>query len=309
MNRRRGAALKPTKTELGRFVRAQRLKLGLTQDDVGKGSRTSQNLISQIEDGIRTILKDSQAEGIARVLGCGLHELRARLPAKPPEPLPTTELGLLIRARREALGLSIEQFAKKMKMDVSETRAFELRKSPTIHYGSVRPLAAALSMEVALIAPFSGHQKSRAKGELGTLVRTRRKELCLNPGKLAKKVGVSRQMIDQIELGRVSLVNSDPLVKKLARALKIEVGELEAVRPKTKPANGHTETLGAFLLSKRKKLRLTQKQLSELSGLSVGIISPVESGDYRHRLSGRSLKKWRKGLNNCRIPENLISPA
>ena len=274
--------MQPCQTELGRFVRERRLALGMGQialdERTGLGSR-----ISMIEIGKRQYLNDDQLCRLAKALQCDEEELRSRMPVKPVAK-PKTELGHFIHARREELGLSIQAFAKKMGIMVYQAKKLENGKHKHLIYARASRLARVLELDPSALARFMGPGQKDATSELGILMRKRRKELSMSAIELAKKLGVSRQFVDNIEYGRNNLSQSDDLLKRLAEALELDVSVLEAVRSKRKPGSGRkslscTSTpLGILIRQKRMEQDLTAKMLAGRAGVCTLTISHIETG-------------------------------
>lgn len=224
-----GVGMTSSKTELGKFIRSRRLELNLRQVPLSKLICVGGNHISMIELGKRKYLNDRQLDRLAKALQCDPEELRKRMPVKHTAQ-PKTELGKLIRSRREELSLSLSDFAKKLRMTPRQAGKLEMRRSPTIRCKLVKPLASALDLKPTTLAKFAGITRKQNKSELGQLVRTRRKELGISAGALAEKLDVSRQFVNQIELGRCRLSNNDDMIARLAKILELDRNELEAVR-------------------------------------------------------------------------------
>lgn len=298
-----GIGMTPSKSELGSYIRSRRLKLELRQFTLAKKCGFAQNFISQLEIGISKYLKDRHLERLAKALQCDIEELRKRMPVKS-DLQPKTELGKLIRSRREELGVSLSALAKKLRITPQQAKNLELRKSPTIRYELVQPLASALDLEPTTLAKFAGTTRKQSKSELGQLIRTRRKELGISTGALAKKLDVSPQFVNQIEFGKCPLSENHDMIARLAKILELDVNELEAVRPtrKLKQMN-NTNTLGGFLAAKRLELRLSQRQLCERAKIGSNVISGVETG--RFHPNPNLLEKLAKALD-CQIPPELI---
>jgi len=305
-----GLGMTPSKTELGSFIRARRLELDLRQVPLAEQCGIYQNDISHIEIGTRKYLDDDILNKLATALQCDVEELRKRMLIKPVKPVvqPTTEVGKLIRARREELGLTIEVFAKNLKIDPKKANLFEVRKSPTIHYEFLKPLAVVLKLDSSVLSRFVGNTRKQTKSELGQLVRSRRKELGLSLSGLADKMNVSRQFVNQIEFGQARLSTNDEMVARLAQALEIDVNKLDVVRPKRRlrtSMNGDN-SLGQFLAAKRVDLRLSQRELGELADFTVSQIGGLEKD--RLRVSADRLNMLSKVLK-CEIPQDLIPPS
>ena len=139
-------AMMPCKTELGSFIRARRLELDIRQVPLAKRARLARNMVSMIEIGTRKYLNDRQLERLAKALQCDPEELHERMPVKHTAQ-PRTELGKLIRSRREELGLSLRAFGKKLRMTPQQAKCLEVKKAKSISYGLLKPLANALDLD------------------------------------------------------------------------------------------------------------------------------------------------------------------
>lgn len=298
-----GVGMTPSKTELGRFIRSRRLELNLRQGPLAKQVGISQTVISGWEIGNRNYLNDRQLSDLAKALQVEVDELRKRMPVKPGSE-PKTELGKLIRSRREELGLSLSAFANKLGVTPQQAKKLELKKNPNILYSLVSALASSLDLQPSIIAKFAGATRKQSSSELGQLVRLRRKELGISTCALAKKLNVSRQLVNQIEFGWCPLSESDEMIARLAQILELEVSQLEAVRPKRRLKQvSPTNPLGRFLVSKRFELKLTQREVAEKANMSVHAVCGIERGTYRP--SGFVLGKISKALE-CEIPAELV---
>lgn len=220
-----GVGMTPTTSEFGGFIRDRRLELNLGQVLLAKKTGLTQNLVSMIEIGERKYLNDRQLERFAKALQRDVEELRKRMPVKRVAQ-PTTELGKLIRLRREELGMNIGVFAQKLKMTPKRAKRLEIRKNPSIRYDFVKPLAAVLDLDLSVLGKFAGTTRKETKSKLGQLVRTRRKELAMRIEDLAQKLGVSRQFVNQIEFGHCRLSNNGQMIAKLAQVLNLDVNKL-----------------------------------------------------------------------------------
>lgn len=302
-----GVGMTPSTSEFGNFIRARRLELDLRQVLLAKKAGLAKNLVSMIEIGTRKYLNDRQLERLAKALQCDIAELRKRMPVKRITQ-PTTELGKLIRSRREKLGLSLSAFAKKIKLTTQRAKHLEVRKNPSIRYSSVKPLATALDLDPSVLGKFVGTTQKETVSELGQLIRSRRKELLMSINILAKKLKVSRQFVNQIEFGQCRLIENDEMIAQLAQVLELDINQLEAVRPERRLKKmENTNSLGKFLSAKRLELRLTQREVSERAEIRSNVVSGVETG--RVHPSPNLLKKFTTVLN-CQIPPELIpSPS
>src|SRR3989344_8691529 len=176
-----GVGMTPSRTKFGSFIRTRRLALDIRQVQLAKKAGLVQTMVSLIEVGRRKHLNDRQLERLAKALQCDTEELRKRMPVKHIAQ-PTTKLGKLIRSRREELSLSLSAFAKKMKMTLERAEYLEVRKSPSIRYRLVKPLATVLDLDPSVLSKFAGKTQKETVSELGRLIRSRRKELGMSIG-------------------------------------------------------------------------------------------------------------------------------
>lgn len=77
-----GACMKPSKTELGKFIRARRLRLDLRQAQVAQRTGIPQSSYSALELGKRKYLNTEQMKHLATVLECAPADLYVMLPKK-----------------------------------------------------------------------------------------------------------------------------------------------------------------------------------------------------------------------------------
>lgn len=303
-----GVAMAPSKTEFGKFIRARRLELNLQQtvlnQRIPRASGTNR-LISQLETGARKYVYPDQLDALAKELQVEPEELRKYMAVRPGSQ-PRTELGRLIRSRREELGLSLSAFATKMSMTLQKAKALEVKKSPTIRYGMIQQLADTLELHPSVLVPFVGITRKGTESKLGRLVRNRRKELGMTTSMLAERLSVSRQWVDRIEFETCCLSNSNEMIVKLAQILALDVNKLEAVRPARKlRETSTTSPLGRFLIARRLELHLSQREVAKRVEISQSFLSSVEKG--QRRASPCLLDKLTKVLD-CHIPPELIVP-
>ncbi len=141
---------------------------------------------------------------------------------------------------------------------------------------------------------------------LGRLINSRRIELNMSQVDVAKKIGVSRQYVSLIEKGKVSLVDSNEVVKKLANVLQLEVERLKRLRKKRKNLKvKSTDPLCKFLYERRLELGLPRKDLNRLLGHKEksNLIFGLESGEWRPGI--KLISRLEKVLS-CKIPDELI---
>ncbi|TSC53969.1 MAG: hypothetical protein LiPW31_271 [Microgenomates group bacterium LiPW_31] len=301
-----GVGMTPSKTELGRLLRTRRFGLGLTQAQVAKLSGIRQNYYSGLETGKRIYLMAKTLEGLAKAFRCDPAEFENFIPQRAePKTEPRTELARLIHSRREQLGLTLQDFAERMGVSHYYAKYFLEGKCRSIGYGTLKSLAKVLQLETASLSKFLAAIRKQTNSRLGQLVRSRRRELGLSTIELAKELRVSRQLVTQIELGQCPLNRNDVMIGRLAKVLKLDVTELQAVRPKRRLKRKMAEltTLGGFVVARRQELVLTQSELARRAQIAPSMVCVIERGTYN---PGRmTLEKISKALE-CQIPPELI---
>jgi transcriptional regulator with XRE-family HTH domain len=151
----------------------------------------------------------------------------------------------------------------------------------TLTYDAARKLAQALKIGLSRFQVFytSACRYRPTGSDLGAFVRQRRTHLGLAQADLAKALGVSKNAVSLIELGKFSMVETDP--SPLAAALKVPPEELLKRLDARKLARHTRDTaLGQFLTSRRRELGLTLKALAEISGTSISTVYSIERDGY-----------------------------
>lgn len=220
-----GIGMTPSKTAFGKFIRERRIELGLSQMRVAKILQMSQSDYSNFEVG-NCYPWPKRLAGMAQVLNLELSQLESLIPQRQPTQ-PKTNFGFFIKNRREQLGLSMEDFAKKLKVNINRAKNLEIGNNDGISYDFLNQLAEALELELSALSQFVGTRAKRTNGGLGELIRARRKELGLSITQLGKKLQRTRQLISQIELGHSKLSRSRVFVERLAEVLNLEVTMLQ----------------------------------------------------------------------------------
>lgn len=298
-----GIGMAPSKTELGKFIRERRLKIGFTQQTLAKRIRIKQNILSAIEVGTREYIKEKLLKRLAEALNCDCADLSRLTPVKK-SAQPKTERGKFIRSRREELGLTYSVFARRMKKSLAQAKHAELNKNPAMQYSTAKVMARALRIDLSVLSKFMTKEFKQTANKLGQLIRTRRKALGMSSGELARKTGTKPQMINQIEHGQCPLCESGKLIKRLTKALKLKRGVLEAVLPARKLKKVVIATpLGEFLSSRRIKLGLTLEKLSVLTQLNSSNLSIILRGKRNPKAA--QLKRISQALK-CRVPARLL---
>lgn len=299
-----GVAMTPCTTELGKFIRARRMQLDLRQVQVSTRTGMPLSYCSYLETGARKRLREDLIPKLAEVLECDPSELLALMPKKH-HANPKTEFGWFIKTRVEQLGITNTELARRLHITSYAVRQLLYGRQRGTTYQKLRVFAQALEVEVSSLGRFVGSRGAKVTHSvLGQLVRDRRKELGLSIGGLATKLGVSKQFVCQIELGRVGLSSSDSVLEGLAKSLELDMAVLHAVRPQRRIKQVPTDqtTLGGFLAAHRLELHLTQREVARRADISLGYISQVEKG---RRISLPALEKITSALD-CQVPVELV---
>ena len=295
-----GIGMNPSKTELGSFIRARRLEAGLGQIQFAQLLKIGQAQLSNIERGNQKYLNDEQVKNFAKAIRCSSKELKKRIPVK--KAAQKTELGILVRSRRQELGMTIEDLAEKVKITPDYLLVLErkriLRK---IHYKTAQRLATALVLDPVLFADFIGKPKKTSNSALGQLLRSRRREFAMAQREVGKRIGITKQYLSMIELGKIPLSSSDNLIQQLADILELDIHDLHAVRPKRrlKELSAPRGGLGKFISDRRLALRLTQAQLAQRAGINSATVSQIERG---RQYPFRTMREKLSTALECELP-------
>jgi transcriptional regulator with XRE-family HTH domain len=213
---------------------------------------------------------------------------------------PHTEKGIFIRSRREALGMSLNVFARKMGPTLKWAQQLEVGRADSIRYSTLKPLAHALDLDISDLTRFVRSGRNETKSELGRLVRSRRKELGMSLEALGQKLHVSKQYVDYIETGQCPLSSGDEVIVRLASSLQLDASKLYAVRSQRKLMSPRrVRGLGGFLAARRVQLHLTQRELAKRACLNPSSICSIEVGIANPSLT--TLYKLSTALG-CKIP-------
>lgn len=300
-----GIGMTACKSELGKFVRARRIKNGLTQMALAEKSRVEQNMLSALEIGNYQYPREEILRRLATALSCDFESLKKIAPVRQLAQ-PKTELGRLIYHRRKELGLSYAELAARMQTNPKHIRHMELTASPTVIYRTARKLAHALEIKVAELSQLIRSDYKPLDNKLGQLMRPRRKELGISSQELAEKLGVTSQMVNQIERGNCPLSESDELLAKIAAALQLKKSALMAVQPKRKLKKIVAKTpLGEILSNRKVELGLTLKEIGSLAGLAESTMSLIVRGEIQPH--PKIIKKLSTALQ-CKIPPAFLRP-
>jgi len=284
----------PSKTKLGKFLRARRLELELRQIDIVKLADIRQTYYSALETGKIQSPRQKCLKGLSRALRCEISQLKALIRE---QRKPETELGRLIFDRREQLELRQKKFADRFKMGLTTIGELERGVNRGISYRLVKPLANALGLKPSALNKYVTRWEKPNNSRLGRLVRARRKKLGLSLAQVGNKIEATRQFMSQIELGQCPLSENGVLIKRLAEALKLDVSKLQAVRPKRKKRKSLRKTKVKLMPSPRnpdrprKHIRLSDQNLRDLRKIKE--ISDINNNS---EIITRALELLRKQL-------------
>lgn len=280
-----------------------RLELGLNQTQVAERTLLKQVIVSGIETGKRVYITEVESVKLARVLGYDTDELW-KLAPKRVAPTPTTKRGKLIRARRLELGISLEVFARKMRMSPDSAEALELTKGNYLNYGLIRKLSRVLKLHMSVLCQFAPRAQRKSRTALGDFLRKRRKELVISNEEMSKMMGVTIQYMNRIEAGHARLSQNGKRILQLAHILDVEVSVLEELRPLRKMREVKMRNkLGLFLAQRRLKLHLTQTELGERVGKTYRDIAHIEEG---YQLADWATLKQICVVLHCEVPCSLM---
>lgn len=285
------------------YIRARRRELNLSQVQLAQALGLPQAVVSALETGKREYLNYQKLSDLAQVLRVNVEELRNLMPVRGAQP--GTELGKLIRKRREELNLTHLAFADKMGMSPNKARALEVGKAPAIDQEVAQQLKKVLALEIDPSALTQANTRLMVSTtELGKLVFSRRNELGMTMAMLAKELNVSRQFVHQIETGEASIIRNDEIIVRLAHSLKLDVKELEAVRlTERRSQMSTTSPLGQFLFKRRSELNLSRQKVARSGKISAYYLSSLEKGLTQP--TPEVLDILAKVLD-CQIPPELI---
>lgn len=289
----------PTQTELGAFLRALRLNMGLSQTEFAARIGMRMTTYGNIERGDHIPLTKT-IERLAKAFSLDITQLLLLRPVND-QVERKTKLGRFIAAQRRKLGLRSSDLAKL----IGSVAAIELEYE-TVSPKSVRRLAAALQVEEAAFDKFLRREKN-PRNELGRLLRDRRKELGFSQEDVAEKMGCSRQALNHIELGNQRASNR--ALASLACVLDLQLEQLQGqnrkpLRRGRPPKAINPTTIGGFLLARRLASNLTRKELAQKAGLSIFTIYKTEYN--LSPSSPHSLKQLAAALG-CEIPAGMAT--
>jgi transcriptional regulator with XRE-family HTH domain len=286
-------------SKLGNFIRTRRLARGLSQRALARllGSKWSQGRVSGLELGRLPRLREPHLGRVAVLLHVRPARLERLMPPPPPLLPPLTPLAKLIRSRREALKMSRKELARRAGLNHMYVSTLE-RRIRSVRYGVAARLSRALHLRPAVLGPFTTPSASPPGSTLGSLIQRRRKELGLSAEALARRIGVGKPHVLAIERGTINLLNrrTEGRLARLAKALGLDIAELEAVRPPIPvSAAAPAHTLGGYLTRHRLARRWTQGDLARHAGVNAARVCYVEGN--KARPSDRTLARLAQALD------------
>jgi transcriptional regulator with XRE-family HTH domain len=289
-----GSNMTACTTPFGTFIRKRRIELKLSQKTVGQNIPRSGRphiFISELEIGTKKQITLDQAKALAKVLKLDIEAI-CKFGVIHIPPQPTQDVRKIIQDRREELGMSRKELAQQLGISVDAARTMELAQKPTIAHQQARKLARVLQMDVSSFVPFLVRSSQKASSsKLGTYIRKAREARVWSMLTLAEQVGVSRQWISLVELGKWSVSKDNPTLQKIIAVLELERDLVVSfIDPPKKPGRKRIHPpriparyldmvkLGAFIRAQRKSRGLTQGELADKTQLSYESISRIEGG-------------------------------
>jgi transcriptional regulator with XRE-family HTH domain len=268
----------PCRTKLGRFVRKRRIEaLGYTQVQLAALAGISQSELSNIEIGVGHP-GDGLVRRLAAVLQCSPRTLWSMTsPRRPIEP--KHELGRLLWQHCIRRGWRLGEVADRLKMTVRQARGFLVRCGPRTTVRTAHRLGAALAIKPEILLPFAGIGRLAPRSPFGALIDKSRKVRGMETTDLARRLGVTKQYIHQLILGRLSLAESNRLLRQLARILGIPSAKLQSLRPVRRIKSIVTsDPFGMFLVERRSALGLSRKYVVRKTGIPLPRYTCFELG-------------------------------
>ena len=249
------------KTDLGRFIRARREELGITDRHLDKKLDVTPGTTWVLETGpgesvcrkrrlaLEKVLRLPAATMIAFEVVCG----RSSKPASP--------LGALIRSERIKLGLTQEQLGERLGISKAGVSAIELDRNPFArsHGRRLEKMAEALGLDAAILKPLRRPKRILAQpGSLGEYVAKMRAETGLTQDQL----GLAPGTVSRIERGKFqprNIATLEKLTAAFGRAIPDELlptsqyrtRKMSAARiaPMERPDPREAELAGSHVIS------------------------------------------------------------
>jgi transcriptional regulator with XRE-family HTH domain len=284
------ATLRKPLTEFGKLIQDRRVSLGITHKRLRELTGFSTTGLIRWEYGEehafpRALNLSVVVEKLASALQIETEQILAVIPKEVEETFePRYELGRFIRQRRNELKLTMTALTEKIGKSIETVRQVE-KQGRSLRPDSVEAWAKVLQVsQEELRSKFSrkkvGQPEKPAQTEFGSFIRSARKAMGFSGDEFAEKIGVTRQQISKIEIGRYGSANNG-LVGKLAEVLGVDVAELQELVPSRRLRQSRKESrsaLGNFIIKRRLELNLSGVELSRRTGISSGALSLLEAG-------------------------------
>ncbi len=215
------------KSSLAEFVRELRVARGLTQRELDTLCSFPGHFTSHIESGETKYLSEDRIDALRRVLHCKACELRARSCSmlEKERKMIKTDLGRLLFELRTAKGLSVDDVAKKTGVKPMTVRMLETRKERGMKFETAARYASVFEAPISLFEPYMVAVKKPRDGA-GKLIEQARRERGLTMRDLGVMIGVTKQSIRRIELGKTPLSRNLGRARDIAQALGLRIEDL-----------------------------------------------------------------------------------
>lgn len=235
----------PNWRTLSQLVRAERQRMGLTQEQFGKTAKRhpsdgglSASVVSQIECDTCTSWRDKTLERLSTATNRDIAELRKLVPVRN-SAVPKTTLGLFILKQRRERGLSRGEVALMMGKSWDYVRSLETGRVESLRLSDARLLGEILWCDpkrlISLSRPESRMQPCVTP--LGQYVRKRRLQLELSQSALALLLRKSKSYVSAVELNNHINLSQTPKsgLEAWAKALKVSLIAFKTLVPPCPP--------------------------------------------------------------------------
>lgn len=205
---------RPAGSELGELIQSRRIALGLTISRLANECALSSSLLNQLERGTVQTIRAHTSSRLQAALHIQPEDLELFL-ARPRHlgrnlALTTSRLGNLIRDRRLALDLSLQDVADRLGCTRQAVSLIEHGLIPLSGGAKlIRPLARTLGINedefIQLCPPRKIHRTKERKTPLSRFLTARRQELRLRQQDVAHLAGISNSLVCQLENGVTQL--------------------------------------------------------------------------------------------------------
>jgi transcriptional regulator with XRE-family HTH domain len=231
--------------------------------------------IAKVEIGDVLTVQPELRSSLAEVLQCTIADLTP--PERPIVPL--HPLGQLLLDLMSESGRTVEDFAQTFFSGNVTKAQLYIRTAERIHLSRAGSFAEYFEVPVGRFTPMFATLCKPTKSALGSVVRTYRLKRGWSLEKLGQSVGVTRELIRQVEVGIARLYQGLPLAQKIAEALAIPSEEFPLPpRPKRRvPRIRHsTSTPGGCFVQYRLQRQMTQKELAAVLQRPITSIFSIE---------------------------------